>query len=96
MWECFAYLRDQREHARRENGMLHYGDYYNGGYGNPETRGDLEYDTGHACFLLYARSGQRDYLDFALACNQHFIDMDINQETGDQRFHGYGANAETH
>ncbi len=93
---CFAVLREQRETMVRENGMLHYGDYYHGGYGNKLTRGDLEYDTAHAAFLLYARSGRRDYYDFAVACNQHFIDMDVNQETGDQRFHGYGDGAENH
>ena len=92
----FETLRDQRETMPRENGMLHYGDYYHGGYGNELTRGDLEYDTGHGCFLLYARSGQRDYYDFAVACNQHLIDIDLNHETGEQRFHGYGAGAETH
>jgi len=96
MRQCFETLRRQRETMPRENTMLHYGDYYHGGYGNELTRGNLEYDTGHACFLLYARSGQRDYYDFAVACNQHFIDMDINQETGDQRFHGYSDYVETH
>ncbi|MBC8236476.1 glycoside hydrolase family 127 protein [bacterium] len=94
--EAFEPLHYERETSSRENGMLHYGDYYHGGYGNELTRGDLEYDTGHACFLLYARSGKRDYYDFAVACNQHFIDMDINQETGDQRFHGYSERADTH
>lgn len=96
MWECFVPLRDARENGPIENGMLHYGDHYHGGYGNKATRGDLEYDTGHGCFMLYARTGERDYHDFAVACNQHFIDMDINQETGEQRFHGYTKNAETH
>ncbi|MBN1344296.1 MAG: hypothetical protein JXQ73_16535 [Phycisphaerae bacterium] len=96
VWACFEPLLKQRETLPLENGMLHYGDYYHGGYGNKATRGDLEYDTGHACFLLYARSGRRDYYDFAVACNQHFIDMDVNQETGDQRFHGYSEYAETH
>jgi hypothetical protein len=94
--QCFDILQTQRETMPRENGMLHYGDYYHGGYGNNLTRGDLEYDTGHACFLLYARSGMRKYFDFAVACNQHFIDIDINQETGDQRFHGYSEAAENH
>ena len=92
----FETLLDQRQTMPRENGMLHYGDYHHGGYGNQLTRGDLEYDTGHGSFLLYARSGQRDYYDFAIACNQHFIDIDLNHENGEQRFHGYGAGAETH
>ena len=94
--EGFDSLQRQRETMPRENGMLHYGDYYHGGYGNELTRGDLEYDTGHACFLLYARSGQRKHYDFAAACNQHFIDIDVNHETGDQRFHGYNERADTH
>ena len=92
----FRTLRNQRETLPLENGMLHYGDYYHGGYGNKATRGDLEYDTAHACFLLYARSGDRDYYNFAVASNQHFIDMDVNQENGQQRFHGYGDRAESH
>ena len=92
----FDNLDHLRETTPRENGMLHYGDYHHGGYGNELTRGDLEYDTGHACFLLYARSGQRKYYDFAVACNEHFIDVDVNQETGDQRYHGYSGGAETH
>lgn len=94
--KMFRKLRDQRATLPLENGMLHYGDYYHGGYGNKATRGDLEYDTAHACFLLYARTGHRDYYDFAVASNQHFIDMDVNQENGQQRFHGYGDRAETH
>jgi len=93
---AFETLRQRRETWGRENGLLHYGDWYHGGYGNKLTRGDLEYDTGHACFLLYARSGRRAYYDFAVACNQHFIDIDVNHETGDQRYHGYGDHAETH
>jgi rhamnogalacturonyl hydrolase YesR len=96
MQECFVPLRDARASKPIENGMLHYGDYYHGGYGNPATRGDLEYDTGHGCFLLYGRTGDRDYYEFAVACNQHFIDLDVNQETGDQRYHGYTEYAETH
>ena len=51
--ESFEMLHHEREASPRENGMLHYGDYYHGGYGNELTRGDLEYDTGHACFLLF-------------------------------------------
>ncbi len=94
--QSFDALKLQRKEMPRENGMLHYGDYYHGGYGNKLTRGDLEYDTAHACFLLYARSGDRKYYDFAVATNQHFIDIDINQETGEQRFHGYSENADTH
>ncbi|MBD3182464.1 hypothetical protein GF312_09245 [Candidatus Poribacteria bacterium] len=94
--KSFDNLYEQRQTLPLENGILHYGDYYHGGYGNKQTRGDLEYDTGHACFLLYARSGDRKYYDFAVACNQHFIDIDVNQETGDQRFHGYRERAETH
>lgn len=92
----FDNLHNQRETMPRENGMLHYGDYYHGGYGNKLTRGDLEYDTGHACFLLYARSSQRKHYDFAVACNQHFIDIDVDQEKGDPRYHGYYERAETH
>jgi len=93
---AFETLRQQRQTWPRENGMLHYGDWYHGGYGNKLTRGDLEYDTGHAAFLLYARSGHRDFFDFAVACNQHFIDIDVDHQTGDQRYHGYADHAETH
>jgi len=76
--------------------MLIFGYYYHGGYGNAETRGDLEYDTGHGCFLLYGRSGDRDYYNFAVDCNQHFIDMDVDHDKGGQRYHGYSERAERH
>lgn len=92
----FRKVERERNTLPREASMLHYGDYFHGGYGNVNTRGDLEYDTGHGCFQLYARSGDRDYFDFAVACNQHLIDIDVNHETGEQRFHGYNERAESH
>lgn len=92
----FESLRKARDTDPNENGMQHFGDYYHGGYGNKLTRGNLEYDTAHALFLHYARSGDRRFYDYAAECNQHFIDMDINQETGDQLFHGYAELADIH
>lgn len=92
----FDELARQRETMPRENGLQHFGDYYHGGYGNTETRGNLEYDPAHGTYLLFARSGQRKYFDYGVACNQHFVDMDINHLTGDQLFHGYTENAERH
>jgi hypothetical protein len=92
----FESLLRTRNTDPRESGMQHYGDYFHGGYGNKRTRGDLEYDTAHALFLEYARSGDRRYYDYAVQCNQHFIDMDVNHETGEQLFHGYGEMADTH
>jgi hypothetical protein len=92
----FASLLQARLHDPRESGLLHFGDYFHGGYGNPKTRGDLEYDTAHALFLEYARSADRRYFDLAVQSNQHFIDLDVNHLTGEQLFHGYGAKAETH
>lgn len=92
----FESLWNVRNSDPKENGMQHFGDYFHGGYGNAQTRGDLEYDTAHAAFLQYARSGDRRFYDYAVQSNQHFIDMDVNHETGDQLFHGYGENADTH
>jgi len=94
--QAFEFLLHDRKTNPRENGMLHFGDYYHGGYGNDKTRGNLEYDTGHGCFLLYGRSGDRDYYNFAVDCNQHFIEMDDDHDKGGQRYHGYGERAERH
>ncbi|HEU0139072.1 MAG TPA: LamG-like jellyroll fold domain-containing protein [Bryobacteraceae bacterium] len=93
---AFNELYRQRMETPRESGFLHYGDYYHGGYGNEVTRGSLEYDTAHGAFMLWARSGRREYYDYALTSNRHFVDMDINHETGDQLFHGYTETAENH
>ncbi len=92
----FDYLRRVRETDPRESGLQHFGDYYHGGYDNRLTRGNLEYDTAHALFLHYARSGDRQFYDYAVQCNQHFIDMDVNHETGEQLFHGYSEKADIH
>src|SRR5207302_5637533 len=50
--------------ARHEYGQIDFGDWWYDRY--PRGWGNVEYDLPHAFFLLYARSGARRFLDWAL------------------------------
>ncbi len=64
-------------------GMLNWGDAPDPGY-TTQGRGkgqnvwtNNEYDYPHACALLYARTGERRFLDYLLAAGSHWMDVDI-------------------
>ncbi len=69
-------------HARAY-GMLNWGDSPDQGYTTQgRGRGCLvwgnnEYDYPHACALLYARTGERRFLDYMLVACSHWMDVDI-------------------
>ncbi len=64
-------------------GMLNWGDAPDPGY-TTQGRGrgenvwtNNEYDYPHACALLYARTGERRFLDYLLTAGSHWMDVDI-------------------
>ncbi len=65
-------VRDERG----EYGQLDYGDWAYDRY--PQGWGNVEYDLPHALFLLYARSGERRFFDWAVESARHFRDVDVN------------------
>lgn len=69
-------------HAR-SYGMLNWGDSPDQGYttqGRGDGRlvwGNNEYDYPHACALIYARTGERRFLDYMLVACSHWMDVDV-------------------
>lgn len=64
-------------------GMLNFGDAPDPGY-TTQGRGkgeqvwtNNEYDYPHACALLYARTGERRFLDYMIAAGSHWMDVDV-------------------
>lgn len=67
----------------RAYGMVNFGDSYDPNY-TAQGRGDgklvwcnNEYDYTHACALLFARTGIRRFLDYAIASASHWMDVDV-------------------
>lgn len=64
-------------------GMLNWGDSPDPGY-TTQGRGkgepvwtNNEYDYPHACALLYARTGERRFLDYMITACSHWMDVDV-------------------
>lgn len=64
-------------------GMLNWGDAPDPGY-TTQGRGkgmpvwtNNEYDYPHACALLYARTGERRFLDYVFTAASHWMDVDV-------------------
>ena len=77
-----ALIEKADSHARCY-GMLNFGDAPDPGY-TAQGRGggnlvwtNNEYDYPHAMFMMYARSGIRRFLDYALAAARHWMDVDV-------------------
>jgi hypothetical protein len=62
--------------TRHEFGQIDYGDWSYDRY--PRGWGNVEYDLPHALFLLYARSGERRFFEWAVDTARHFRDVDVN------------------
>ena len=67
----------------RSFGMLNFGDAPDMNY-TRQGRGkgmlvwtNNEYDFPHACALLYMRTGERRFLDYAAAAGSHWMDVDV-------------------
>lgn len=64
-------------------GMLNFGDAPDPNYTTQgRGKGQLvwtnnEYDYPHACALLYARTGERRFLDYMIAACSHWMDVDV-------------------
>lgn len=79
--EC-AFIQCADAHGR-SYGMMNWGDTPDAnytaqgrGHGRPVWTNN-EYDFPHACMLLYARTGIRRFLDYALVTGNHQIDVDV-------------------
>ncbi|WP_168118613.1 beta-L-arabinofuranosidase domain-containing protein [Paenibacillus sp. HB172176] len=76
----FTVLADYRARAY---GILHWGDGPDRGYSEQgRGKGDWvwtnnEYDMPHALMHLYARKGQRRFMDYLLVAAEHWMDVDI-------------------
>ena len=75
-------------------GMLNFGDSPDAGY-TSQGRGkgmpvwtNNEYDFPHACALLYARTGERRFLDYMIAACSHWMDVDICHYSEDPLLQG--------
>ena len=82
-----------------EYGILHYGDWRigAGAYGTfPSYFGHHEYDTMHSLLTHFVRTGNRNCFREGALAARHYADMDINQVTGEPRFHGYMNTADRH
>lgn len=82
-----------------EYGILHHGDWRigAGAYATfPSYFGDHEYDTMHSLLTQYVRTGQTEYFYEGALGARHYADMDIDQVTGQPRFHGYLDRADRH
>ena len=76
----------ERQERQRDFGMLNYGDWY----GERGTNwGNIEYDTQHAFFLEYVRSGNPDAFLLGHATELHNRDIDTVQWSEDP--HEVGA-----
>ena len=80
---CERVLRARADSHSRCYGMLNWGDSPDPGYTRQRRGGDEpvwtnnEYDYPHACFLLYARTGARRFLDYGLVAADHWMDVDV-------------------
>jgi hypothetical protein len=83
------YLIQRADSRSRGLGMLNFGDAPDPGYtGQGRGHGRLvwennEYDVPHALFLLYARHGERRFLDAVVAAAEHWVDVDIVHASDD-------------
>ena len=76
-------LRDRADSHARAYGMMNWGDAPDPGYSQQRRGGDEpvwtnnEYDFPHACYLLYARTGVRRFLDYGIVAAEHWMDVDV-------------------
>ena len=76
-------LIDLADRRTRGYGMLNWGDGPDAGYTEQgRGRGDLvwtnnEYDLPRAALVMYARTGERRFLDYALVAAEHWMDVDV-------------------
>ena len=87
-------LRARADNHARGYGMLNWGDAPDPGYTQQRRGGDEvvwtnnEYDFPHACYLLYARTGERRFLDYGLVAADHWMDVDVCHYSQDPLLYG--------
>lgn len=92
--ECERVLRARADNHARGYGMLNWGDAPDPGYtkqrrgGDEEVWTNNEYDFPHACYLLYARTGERRFLDYGLVAADHWMDVDVCHYSQDPLLYG--------
>ncbi len=75
-------------------GMLNWGDAPDAGYTTQGRGGGMpvwtnnEYDFPHACALLYARTGERRFLDYMVTAASHWMDVDVCHYSSDPLLFG--------
>ena len=82
-------LIDLADNRTRGYGILHWGDGPDAGYSDQgRGKGELvwtnnEYDLPHAAMLMYARTGERRFLDYMLVAARHWMDVDVCHHSDD-------------
>lgn len=76
-------LVDLADNRTRGYGIIHWGDGPDAGY-TQQGRGrgepvwtNNEYDLPHAALLMYARAGERRFMDYLLVAAEHWMDVDV-------------------
>ncbi|MCL2528249.1 MAG: glycoside hydrolase family 127 protein [Defluviitaleaceae bacterium] len=78
-----SYIMALADNRGKSFGFLHWGDHPDSGYSQQGRGGgdyiwtNNEYDFPLAAMQLYARSGERRVLDYALTAGAHLVDIDI-------------------
>lgn len=78
-----SFLTRRGDSHSRGYGMMNWGDSPDPGYTSQGRGGDEpvwtnnEYDYPHACYLMYARTGLRRFLDYGLVAADHWMDVDV-------------------
>ncbi|MGC9317144.1 MAG: hypothetical protein ACP5KN_03810, partial [Armatimonadota bacterium] len=96
-------LIDLADRRTRAYGMLHWGDAPERGYTDQgRGRGELvwcnmEYDLPRAAMIMYARTGERRMLDYALVSATHWMEVDVCHDSDDpMRHEGMVAHSARH
>lgn len=89
-----SFLTRRGDSHSRGYGMMNWGDSPDPGYTSQGRGGDEpvwtnnEYDYPHACYLMYARTGLRRFLDYGLVAADHWMDVDVCHYSNDPLLFG--------
>ncbi|MCL2571772.1 MAG: glycoside hydrolase family 127 protein [Defluviitaleaceae bacterium] len=89
-WQPFhSYIMNLADNRGKAYGILHWGDTPDGGYSQQGRGGGMsvwtnnEYDFPYQAIQLYAQTGERRVLDYALTAAAHLVDIDICHSSDD-------------
>lgn len=89
-----SFLTRRGDSHSRGYGMMNWGDSPDPGYTSQGRGGDEpvwtnnEYDYPHACYVMYARTGLRRFLDYGLVAADHWMDVDVCHYSNDPLLFG--------